>query len=237
MLTRLWSPAFKKNGNLRPVIDLHAGLNIVEGEDETQNLIGKSTLLQIIDFVYAGSDFLKTDAVLLPQAVGHHTIYFTLHLAGKDYHFGRATDRHGFVTRYQDPLWKHTEEELGIDDYQSFLLDQYALKQTGGTWRELVGRFSRVDERDIVLLDRPLAAAAGAKVTDGAKALLELFGAYDEIEHIQSRYDQVSKEVSTLNAMAKGKYSNYIKLTTKKQRNTAQRELLEARSEAATHSC
>ncbi|MES7580918.1 hypothetical protein U6X29_07310 [Cutibacterium acnes] len=207
-------------------------MNIVEGEDETQNLIGKSTLLQIIDFVYAGSDFLKTDAVLLPQAVGHHTIYFTLHLAGKDYHFGRATDRHGFVTRYQDPLWKHTEEELGIDDYQSFLLDQYALKQTGGTWRELVGRFSRVDERDIVLLDRPLAAAAGAKVTDGAKALLELFGAYDEIEHIQSRYDQVSKEVSTLNAMAKGKYSNYIKLTTKKQRNTAQRELLEARSEA-----
>lgn len=232
MLTRLWSPAFKKDGNLRPVIDLHAGLNIVEGEDETQNLIGKSTLLQIIDFVYAGSDFLKTDAVLLPQAVGHHTIYFTLHLAGKDYHFGRAADRHGFVTRYQDPLWKHTEEELGIDDYQSFLLDQYALKQTGGTWRELVGRFSRVDERDIVLLDRPLAAAAGAKVTDGAKALLELFGAYDEIEHIQSRYDQVSKEVSTLNAMAKGKYSNYIKLTTKKQRNTAQRELLEARSEA-----
>lgn len=59
MLTRLWSPAFKKNGNLRPVIDLHAGLNIVEGEDETQNLIGKSTLLQIIDFVYAAATFSK----------------------------------------------------------------------------------------------------------------------------------------------------------------------------------
>lgn len=84
----------------------------------------------------------------------------------------------------------------------------------------------------MALLNRPLAAAAGAKDTDGAKALLELFGAYDEIEHIQFRYDQVNKEVSTLNAMAKGKYSSYIKLTTKKERNAAQRELLEARSEA-----
>lgn len=232
MLTRLWSPAFKKDGKPRPVIDLHAGLNIVEGADEAQNSIGKSTLLQIIDFVYAGGDFLKSDAVLLPQAVGHHTIYFSLHLSGKDHHFSRTTDRHGFVTRYRDPMWKQAEEELSLYDYQSFLLEQYALQQTGGTWRELVGRFSRYDERDIALLDRPLAAAAGASDTDGAKALLELFGAYDEIEHLQSRYDQVNKEVSTLNAMAKGKYSSYIKLTTKKERDTAQRELLEARIEA-----
>lgn len=232
MLTRLWSPAFKKDGKPRPVIDLHAGLNIVEGADEAQNSIGKSTLLQIIDFVYAGGDFLKSDAVLLPQAVGHQTICFSLHLCGKDHHFSRTTDRHGFVTRYRDPMWKQAEEELSLYDYQSFLLEQYALQQTGGTWRELVGRFSRVDERDIALLDRPLAAAAGASDTDGAKALLELFGAYDEIEHLQYRYDQVNKEVSTLNAMAKGKYSNYIKLTTKKERDTAHRELLEARIEA-----
>ena len=44
MLTRLWSPAFKKDGEPRPVIYLHAGLNIVEGADEAQNSIGKSTL-------------------------------------------------------------------------------------------------------------------------------------------------------------------------------------------------
>lgn len=54
MLTRLWSPAFRRNGKPRPVIALHAGVNIVEGADQAQNSIGKSTLLQIIDFVYAG---------------------------------------------------------------------------------------------------------------------------------------------------------------------------------------
>ncbi|MDR6938669.1 DUF2326 domain-containing protein [Arcanobacterium hippocoleae] len=232
MLTRLWSPAFKQEGKPRPVINLHTGLNIVEGADEAQNSIGKSTLLQIIDFVYAGKDFLDSDAVRLPQAVGHHAIHFSLRLHDKDHHFVRATDRPGFVTRYHDPNWQELDRDYELSEYQQFLLDEYGLGDTGGTWRELVGRFSRVDERDMALLDRPLAAAARANDIDGAKALLRLFGAYEEIDKIQSRYDQVRKEVDALNAMAKGKYSNYIKFTTKKERDAAQRELLQARSEA-----
>ena len=232
MLTRLWSPAFRRDGEPRPVITLHAGVNIVEGADQAQNSIGKSTLLQIIDFIYAGNDFLNSDAVRLPQAVGHHAIHFTLRLNGTEHHFVRATDRPGFVTRYHDPHWQKTDRDLDLAEYQQFLLNEYGLGESGGTWRELVGRFSRVDERDMVLLDRPLAAVARANDIDGAKALLRLFGTYKEIDRIQSRYDQVRKEVDTLNAMAKGKYSNYIKFTTKKERNAAQKELLEARSEA-----
>lgn len=232
MLTRLWSTAFHRNGEPRPVITLHAGVNIVEGADQAQNSIGKSTLLQIIDFIYAGNDFLDSDAVRLPQAVGHHAIHFTLRLNGQDHHFVRTTDRPGFVTRYHDPDWQEKVEDLTLAEYQQFFLDEYGLGETGGTWRELVGRFSRVDERDMALLDRPLAAAARANDIEGAKALLRLFGAYEEIEKIQSRYDQVRKEVDALNATAKGKYSNYIKFTTKKERDAAQKDLLQARSEA-----
>lgn len=84
----------------------------------------------------------------------------------------------------------------------------------------------------MALLDRPLAAVARANDIEGAKALLRLFGAYEEIDKIQSRYDQVRKEVDALNAMAKGKYSNYIKLTTKKERSAAHKELLQACNEA-----
>lgn len=84
----------------------------------------------------------------------------------------------------------------------------------------------------MALLARPLAAATRANDIDGAKALVRLFGAYEEINKIQSRYDQVSKEIYALNAMAKGMYSSYINFTTKKERDTAQKELLEARSEA-----
>lgn len=233
MLTRLWSPAFRRNGKPRPVITMHAGVNIVEGADQAQNSIGKSTLLQIIDFVYAGKDFLDSDAVRLPQAVGHHAIHFTLRLNDKDHHFVRATDRPGFVTRYHDPDWQEADRDYELPEYQQFLLDEYGLGDTGGTWRELVGRFSRVDERDMALLDRPLAAAARANDIDGAKALLRLFGAYEEIDKIQSRYDQVRKEVDALNAMAKGKYSSYIKFTTKKERSPQRRNATQPRENSS----
>lgn len=179
---------------------MHAGVNIIEGADQAQNSIGKSTLLPIIDFIYAGNDFLNSDAVRLPQAVGHHAIHFTLRLNSTEHHFVRTTERPGFVTRYQDPNWQETVEDLTLAEYQQFLPDEYGLGETGGTWRELVGRFSRVDERDMALLDRPLAAAARANDIEGAKALLRLFGAYEEIDKIQSRYDQVRKEVDAINS-------------------------------------
>lgn len=232
MLLRVWSPVFRHGRKPRPVITMHAGVNIVEGAGEAQNSIGKSTLLQIIDFIYGGKDFLSSDAVRLPQAVGHHTIYFSLRLHCKEHHFSRATDRPGYVSCYRDPDWKHADGEISLDDYLEHLLIQYGLDETGGTWRELVGRFSRVDERDMALLDRPLAAAAQSNDVDGAKALLSLFGAYEEIKQIQSRYDVVRKETDTLTAMAKGQYSNYIRFTRKKERNEAVKELQEASLEA-----
>lgn len=232
MLTRLWSPQFKNKGETRPIIEFHPGLNIVEVADGAQNSIGKSTLLQIIDFVYGGRDFLKSDAVTLPQAVGHHVIYFTLRVGGKDHHFSRDTSRYGFVTSYIDPEWTKPLNELELDEYMEFLLTSYGLADRGTTWRDLIGRFARDDESDLALLDKPLAAAAGASDVNSAAALLRLFGVYHEIEQIMARYEQVRKEVSALDAMAKGNYSIYIKFTKKAERNQAVKELATARTEA-----
>lgn len=158
MLTRLWSPAFKRRGETRPVIELHAGLNIIEGAGGAQNSIGKSTVLQIIDFVYGGRDFLSSDAVTMATAVRHHVIYFTLRIHGTDRHFSRDTSRPGFVATYQDPDWTVPADEMSIDEYMGFLLTSYGLEEAGTTWRDLVGRFSRVDESGISMLDKPLAA-------------------------------------------------------------------------------
>lgn len=232
MLTRLWSPAFKHHGEKRPVIEFHAGLNIIEGADGAQNSIGKSTVLQIIDFVYGGRDFLSSDAVTMATAVRHHVIYFTLRIHGTDRHFSRDTSRPGFVATYQYPGWTIPGDEMSIDEYMNFLLTSYGLDEAGTSWRDLVGRFSRVDESGIAMLDKPLAAAPRESDTSGAAALLRLFGAYAEIEEIQDRYAKVRSEVDALDAMAKGQYSNYIKLTKKADRDRAERELAEANAEA-----
>lgn len=83
------------------------------------------------------------------------------------------------------------------------------------------------------MVDKPLAAVGREPDTKGAAALLRLFGAFEEIEEIQKRFKAVDDEVQTLNAMAKGQYSPYIKLAKKSDRNEAAKELAEAKSEAS----
>ena len=43
-------------------IIFHPGLNAVIGDEIASNSIGKSTLLMIIDFVFGGSEYIKTNS-------------------------------------------------------------------------------------------------------------------------------------------------------------------------------
>lgn len=40
-------------------ISFHQGLNIILGDDDAKNSIGKSTALMVIDFVEGGDSFIK----------------------------------------------------------------------------------------------------------------------------------------------------------------------------------
>ena len=80
MLYEIWSDKFRtggKDGQIRPAIRFHSGLNTVLGTQTRSNSIGKSTFLMIIDYVFGGSDYLDTDAHVF---VGEHEIYFTFFL-------------------------------------------------------------------------------------------------------------------------------------------------------------
>lgn len=231
MLKRLWSDRFLNQGEQRDPIEFHPGLNIVEGAAQAQNSIGKSTLLEIIDFIYGGSSFPDSDVVRRPEAVGHHTIYFTLLLRGQEYHFSRATDRPGYVTCYADDHWRNQTEEWTKDDYFNFLLDQYGLTDMQTSWRDLIGRFSRRNEEVLALADRPLAAASREADDKATNIALRLFGIYAEIATVLQRYKDVDKQVATLNAMAKGRYSAYIALRNKDERKEAERNLADAKVE------
>ena len=59
MLISIWSDKFIQDGKQRPPIVFHGGLNMIEGGAKAENSIGKSTLLYIIDFVFAGKDFFS----------------------------------------------------------------------------------------------------------------------------------------------------------------------------------
>ena len=62
MLTEIYCDKFKtggKDGITRDPITFSAGLNIVEGDDNGSNSIGKSTFLMAIDFCFGVNDYVN----------------------------------------------------------------------------------------------------------------------------------------------------------------------------------
>ena len=68
MLTEVSCELFKVNGQVRQPIRFHKGLNIILGGKTGVNSIGKSTMLLIIDFAFAGDTFISR-----LNLMGNHT--------------------------------------------------------------------------------------------------------------------------------------------------------------------
>lgn len=91
MLYEIWSDKFRTGGvegEIRPPIRFHAGLNAVLGTQTRSNSIGKSTFLMVIDFVFGGNDYLESNAHTF---VGEHEIYFTFRFGDTLHRFCRKT--------------------------------------------------------------------------------------------------------------------------------------------------
>lgn len=77
-------------------IIFHPGLNAVIGDEIASNSIGKSTLLMIIDFVFGGSEYIKTNSDAIEQ-LGPHEFLFEFDFEDEKLYFSRSTSSYLFV--------------------------------------------------------------------------------------------------------------------------------------------
>ena len=93
MLLEIYCDKFLENGNIRPAIEFHNGLNVVLGDELGANSIGKSTFLLVVDFVFGGDDYVKK-ALDIIKNVGEHTIFFVFEFNHIRYYFSRSTQKY-----------------------------------------------------------------------------------------------------------------------------------------------
>lgn len=185
MLVEIYCDKFKtggKDGNVRPAIKFHKGLNAVMGDSNRSNSIGKSTLLMIIDFVFGGEDYIqKCKAV--HEKIGEHNIYFTLEFKGKEYSFLRNTKNYKELV-ICDRQYKKIEgkKPISIDEYNKFLAKNYGLSTEELTWRGAMSKYIRVYGRDTMDSSRPLQASKDGKQSDEIKNYLKQFGVYNTVK-------------------------------------------------------
>ena len=197
MLVEIQCDKFKtggKDGEVRPPIRFHAGLNAVVGDDDRSNSIGKSTLLMIIDYAFGGDDYIKKCSDI-HSAIKEHVINFTFRFGDVEYSFARNTADYMYVIpcdRAYKPL--QDQQKMHIDDFRQFLSDMYKVDAEGLTWRGFMSKFIRVFRRDTMDAERPLQQSRDEPVRTSVINYLKQFKRYtpvkEKIDQAQSAEDE-----------------------------------------------
>lgn len=194
-----FSPAYRK-------IVLTPTLNTVQGTEKASNSIGKSTFLMILDFIFGGDDYtniLKD----VQKEVGPHTIKFMFEFNGMQYRFARSTNDKNKILCCFGENYTTDGTFKKLNDYRSFLKEQYKLNNDGQTIRNTVSRFIRVHPRDAIM-DRkhPLSEDSHQSDKDAIDDLLKVIGLYSKIKEKQELANEYSSKLNAFKAAQKYRF-------------------------------
>jgi len=191
MLTEIRSTVLRQS-----VIRFHQGLNVVLGDENATNSIGKSTALMVIDFVFGGDSFLEHNGDAIRE-LGHHSYEFCFEFKGKHFLFRRDTINPKVVFRC-DASYAPIEE-MDLKAYTAWLKSQYFPEMEPITFRGMVGLFSRVwPKPNATNVHRPLNVFPGQSGSECVGNLIKVFNRYGEIEVAQTAVNNKKTEKNAL---------------------------------------
>ncbi|PMU09857.1 MULTISPECIES: DUF2326 domain-containing protein [unclassified Pseudomonas] len=153
-------------------IEFHAGLNIVLGDDEAKNSIGKSSALLVIDFAMGGNSLLVDDAGVI-KVLGSHSYEITFDFGGAPLFVTRSTEQPDVVYVCDSNHVK--QDEISLEAYREKLKSLYDLSELESSFRSIVGPFARIWNKGEADPDHPLAGASKERLSAGVARLLDLF--------------------------------------------------------------
>lgn len=153
-------------------IQFHGGLNVILGDDDAKNSIGKSTALMVIDFVQGGNSFIEDEAGAI-KALGHHYYNFSFVFAGQLYFFSRSTDASELVHVCDKDYARLSE--LPVDDYRRTLKELYGLASLESSFRSVVSPFARIWKKGGLEPDQPFTSDPKESFGKAISRLIDLF--------------------------------------------------------------
>jgi uncharacterized protein YydD (DUF2326 family) len=181
-------------------VTFRPGLNVVLGDENGTNSIGKSTLLMIVDFALGGTSLLTHNADIVTE-LGDHDYYFSFLFEEETYRFRRGTYESGVVYVCDEEL--QPERALGIDDYTALLKKFYRVDLPDLSFRALVGLYLRVWGKDNLSVERPLHVVQTQSSKECVDALIKTFKLYDSVRNLNGQLHSAEGKISAINAAAK----------------------------------
>lgn len=153
-------------------IDFHAGLNVILGDNEAKNSIGKSSALLVIDFAMGGDSLLDDDAGAI-EFLGHHSYEITFEFGGVPLFVTRSTKQADVVDICDS---NHVKlDDITVEAYREKLKNLYDLSELESSFRSIVGPFARIWNKGEADPDHPLAGNPKEKLGAGVARLVDLF--------------------------------------------------------------
>lgn len=153
-------------------IEFHAGLNVILGDDEAKNSIGKSSALLVIDFAMGGDSLLDDDAGAI-EFLGHHSYEITFEFGGIPLYATRSTEQPDIVDICDS---NHVKlDDISVEAYREKLKVLYDLSELESSFRSIVGPFARIWNKGEADPDHPLAGNPKEKLGAGVARLVDLF--------------------------------------------------------------
>lgn len=232
MLAEIRCDAFRihgKDGEIRPPIIFHEGLNTVLGGTEADNSIGKSTFLMIIDYCFGGDTYAKMD---VKNYVGDHTICFTLKFADGPHYFSRSVSSPNTVNVCDEQYT--IQSNMKIAAYREWLLHAYNIEFPNVTFRDLVSRFFRVSGKGNDSNEKPLHNGSPS-AADAITSLEKLFGLYKFVDELKAQLKEAKEKKDTYSRARKLQLvPNSISSQKKFDENTQRIAELEAERDSLT---
>ena len=216
MLIEIQSDIFRQNN-----IQFHKGLNVVLGDEQAGNSIGKSNLLLIIDFILGGSTYLKHSSDVVDN-IGHHSFFFTFQF-DKIYRFKRSTKDSNIIYICDEKYEMIENKSIKLTEFTSFLKKEYNLDYMETTFRSIVGVFIRVWGKDNYDEKKPLKTYKDDSTEKLAiNNLIKLFNKYTDLKDINEKIENYTKENNTINEMYK---TNYARKISQREYSTGLKEI------------
>lgn len=183
----------------KKILEFNEGLNVILGDQQASNSIGKTTMLMIIDFIFGGETYItnKQDAI---GAVGHHKFYYKFNFDKEDFYFARATDNYRFIEICDSNYTKL--KEIDINEYKLFIEKKYKLDYLGNQFRTIVGNYSRIWGKDNYYVDKPLKQKE-SNMEIAINNLIKLFNRYQSIESLENQLKKIEGKKDAINKAIK----------------------------------
>lgn len=197
------------------------GLNVVLGDSVASNSIGKSTMLMIIDFVFGGDSYIKTNHDVV-EKLGDHSFKFAYEFSDGTRYFIRSTDRYKFVmccSEGYDPI-----TEISSDDFKKLLKEKYELELPYTSFRDIISLYSRVWGKKNYDIDKPL-QISGENAKSAVDRLVKLYNKFAGIKSLDDQIEDLNERKKILASASKKDFIPSVNKTQYKEASAVIEEI------------